>query len=214
MKKNGFTLAEVLITLSIVGILAALTLPTLLTNIVAAQIGPKLTKAVSIFEQATSSLLTDRFADSLTDAISSDRDSAISPSKIGEELSNYIKMNILREGGPYQENIDSVYYAVKDGIIYEFTGGYYNQTEETVPYRQMLGELVIHTGGNNSRNDEGRDKFHFTLWNDGSLRAKGSQNWGGDDSWTLHCPKGKVPTDYTYCAGHIFENNFKVLYKF
>ena len=33
MKKNGFTLAEVLITLSIIGVIATLTLPTLMTNI-------------------------------------------------------------------------------------------------------------------------------------------------------------------------------------
>ena len=33
MKKNGFTLAEVLITLSIIGVIATLTLPTLMSNI-------------------------------------------------------------------------------------------------------------------------------------------------------------------------------------
>ena len=32
MKKNGFTLAEVLITLAIIGVVATLTLPALMTN--------------------------------------------------------------------------------------------------------------------------------------------------------------------------------------
>lgn len=32
-KKNGFTLAEVLITLGIIGVVAALTMPTLIANI-------------------------------------------------------------------------------------------------------------------------------------------------------------------------------------
>ena len=47
MKKNGFTLAEVLITLGIIGVIAAITLPTLMSDTTSAQIGPKLAKAVS-----------------------------------------------------------------------------------------------------------------------------------------------------------------------
>lgn len=65
MKKNGFTLAEVLITLAIVGVVAALTLPTLTNNTVTAQIGPKLSKAVSAFEQANQALLQEFTVDSL-----------------------------------------------------------------------------------------------------------------------------------------------------
>ena len=51
MIKKGFTLAEVLITLGIVGVISALTLPSLMNNHTKAQIGPKLAKAVSAFDK-------------------------------------------------------------------------------------------------------------------------------------------------------------------
>lgn len=38
MGKNGFTLAEVLITLGIIGVVAAMTIPTLIANTRAAQL--------------------------------------------------------------------------------------------------------------------------------------------------------------------------------
>lgn len=47
MKKLGFTLAEVLITLAIVGIIAALTIPGLTRNVSQKSIGPALAKAVN-----------------------------------------------------------------------------------------------------------------------------------------------------------------------
>ena len=68
MKKFGFTLAEILVTMSVVGIISALTIPTLINNTTESQIGPKLAKAVSTFEQANESLLNARASDTLTDA--------------------------------------------------------------------------------------------------------------------------------------------------
>ena len=66
MIKKGFTLAEVLITLSIVGVIAAVTLPTFVSNTTKAQIGPKLGKAVAMLEQANKALLDEYNVDTLT----------------------------------------------------------------------------------------------------------------------------------------------------
>ena len=63
----GFTLAEVLITLGIVGVIAAITLPTLTQSTTTAQIGPKLAKAASAFEQANKALLDAYDVDRLSD---------------------------------------------------------------------------------------------------------------------------------------------------
>ncbi len=57
MKKRGFTLAEVLITLSIIGIVAALTAPALVKNTGFAKVGPALAKFVNTFEIATESMM-------------------------------------------------------------------------------------------------------------------------------------------------------------
>ena len=50
--KKAFTLAEVLITLGVIGVVAAMTIPTLMTNIRAAQYRNKFKKTVSTLSQA------------------------------------------------------------------------------------------------------------------------------------------------------------------
>lgn len=57
--KLGFTLAEVLITLGIIGVVAALTAPALVKNSGRAKVGPALAKFVNTFETGMSQMMTD-----------------------------------------------------------------------------------------------------------------------------------------------------------
>ncbi len=96
MKKSGFTLAEVLITLGIIGVVAALTAPALVQNAGSAQIGPKLAKAVSTFELANQNML------NAADAATIKASGATSGNGTAEEnylnnLSNYMKANLQTE---------------------------------------------------------------------------------------------------------------------
>jgi len=59
MKKFGFTLAEILITLGIIGVVAALTTPALVKSTGSAQIGPSLAKFVNTIENACQQLMHD-----------------------------------------------------------------------------------------------------------------------------------------------------------
>ena len=68
-KKTGFTLAEVLVTLGIVGVIAALTVPALVQSVGTAKIGPALSKAFSSFNVANEALLSQEEAPSLTSII-------------------------------------------------------------------------------------------------------------------------------------------------
>lgn len=69
MKKlNGFTLAEILITLGIVGVVAALTLPSLTVNVQQQKAGPALAKAINTLESSISTLLVTTQARSLATA--------------------------------------------------------------------------------------------------------------------------------------------------
>ena len=54
MKKTGFSLAEVLITMAVVGFIAAVTLPSLQLNVEKQKVGPALMKAVNTLEVANS----------------------------------------------------------------------------------------------------------------------------------------------------------------
>ena len=72
MKKNfGFTLAEVLITLGIIGVVAALTAPALVTNSGQAKIGPSLAKFVNTFETACEQMLQEEEVSRLSNALKS-----------------------------------------------------------------------------------------------------------------------------------------------
>ena len=106
MKKLGFTLAEVLITLGIIGVVAALTAPALVQNAGSAQIGPKLAKAVSTLELANQNMLTESGAASMSSYMSSvieaAEDSAndtndVSKIYLENELPKYMKITYMGE---------------------------------------------------------------------------------------------------------------------
>ena len=107
-----------------------------------------------------------------------------------------------------------VYYLAKDGIVYQFDNMYLDDDDADLPpHKQKIGYIYIHINGMQGHSLDGEDRFYFTLFNDGSLKPKGAQGWGGEKTWRTECPAGGIPDDYSYCAGHIFENNLKVLYK-
>ena len=62
---KGFTLAEVLISLAVIGIIASMTLPALNANIQAQQAGPRLMKAIAELEQAEMMILAENNVRSL-----------------------------------------------------------------------------------------------------------------------------------------------------
>lgn len=202
MKKNGFTLAEVIITLGIIGTIAAITLPALMTDTTAAQVGPKLAKAVSMFEQANEALLNANSVDTLTDA-----GLLGSTASYTTELSKYLKISATSDG-----------YLSKDGMLYNFTISP-NIGDTSLPgHMQRIGNVSVDINGAAKPGVSGTDIFYFSWWNDGSLRPKGATNWEpGSATWTTKCPKaedGTITGDgYDYCAGHVFENNLKVLYR-
>ena len=66
-RKRAFTLAEVLITLGIIGVVAALTLPTLIANYRNQVYATQLKKSVSMLEQGFKKVLADEGVDNLSD---------------------------------------------------------------------------------------------------------------------------------------------------
>lgn len=229
MKKKGFTLAEVLITLAVIGVIAAITLPSLMTDTTSAQIGPKLAKAVAMFEQANEAMLNAHSVDSLSDA-----GLLLGTLAYTAELGNYLKGHVADE-----EHGTS--FLTKDGMLFTFifnNANWGRHYSALAPHLQEVGEVTIDINGESRPNALGTDQFVFTLWNDGSLRPKGGVCWDGIDPgyyddvaqnrlcefntgdgegqhWKRQCPTAEsgAVRNPEFCAGHIFENNFKVLYR-
>ena len=209
MNKKGFTLAEVLITLGIIGVIAAITLPTLMTDTTSAQIGPKLAKAVASFEQANQTMLDAYSVDSLIDAGLTNNIGTYASA-----VSKHFKIT----------DIGSSKYLSKDGMIYTFQLDSTTNIDTSNPaHLQKIGSVTIDINGNAKPGEAGTDIFYFSLWGDGSLRPKGGTNWngasssasGGTEHWSQKCKAADqgIVSDYKYCAGHVFENNLKVLYR-
>ncbi len=229
MKRFGFTLAEVLITLGIIGVISALTLPSLLNDTQGAQVGPRLGKAVSMFEQANQALLEENNVDSLSDGgfYTSDGDTN-GIRAYATELSNHLKITQYRGtnysiaddsrigNSPINNNGRS--WITKDGTIYHIAFWGFRPAGNVAPHNRMIGVVVIDINGNASPNLPGTDVFAFSLRNDGSLVPVGSFRWNlndGDTQWQNTCANDRVPTagNYYTCTASIFENNMKVLYK-
>lgn len=201
MFKKGFTLAEVLVTLGIIGVVAAITLPSLLSDTSTAQIGPKLVKGVSMLEQANETLLTENASDTLIDS-----GYWSSTADYTKELRKYLK-----------GSANGSTFSAKDGISYTFTAEGQNPKNTSDPaHMQKIGSVAIDINGEVGPGSSGTDIFYFSFWNDGSLRPQGGADWDGSGNattWVSQCARDVSPEDSDYCAGHIFENNFKVYYK-
>ena len=239
MKKQGFTLAEVLVTLGIIGVVAALTTPALIQNVGNAKVGPKLQKAVATFETASEMMLTEQNANSLL-GISK------TATGLGKELQSYMKINKVDTGDSasqiqykqyggtstfmsHHSDVIGQRYDSDEGMIYyiylnaagkEPVGGGYAD----IPNNQKIGTLWVDINGNDNPNTIGKDMFKFALYNDGTLRP-----WGGkgflrhkpahsltNDLWsgsTAKCDKKGVHGSGETCTGSIFDNGMKIIYQ-
>ena len=108
MKKFGFTLAEVLITLGIVGVVAALTAPALVQNAGSAQVGPKLAKAVNTFEVANENMLNDTGAATVVASGATSGSYASPAVNYIDNLSNYMKINYTDESNVSSKYVDLI----------------------------------------------------------------------------------------------------------
>lgn len=218
MKNKGFTLAEVLVTLGIIGVISALTLPTFTQKTSGAKIGPQLAKAVSTYEQAAKAVLAEEDTDSLLAAANSTTD-------LIEKMGRYMNGSADTKDPTF---------TLKDGVAYYYKFELRTPSATDSKYAKEVplvedtksAPLTIDLNGNAGPNQYGRDRFAFTPWADGSLRAKGARGWYtwnksgydtfDDSEWygaTGKCPNNLKPGDAKYCTGSIFENGLQVMYK-
>ncbi len=200
--KVAFTLAEVLITLGIIGIVAAITLPALISNYQKIVYVNQLKKSVSVIEKGFKLILADDGVDRLTDTglwstFSSDWGRGEQNDEFTSYLGRYFKIiesNLIDLEDYKQFNGNSNGYnprtnfVLEDGIYFMFDDIYKNPSslsDENCKKAKELGgnvcevaisSLYIDVNGSKRPDQFGRDTFQFMLSNDGRLIPAGSKD--------------------------------------
>ena len=211
--KKGFTLAEVLITLGIIGVVAALTAPALIQNTGTAKVGPTLAKAVTTLELANQNMLTETESSTIKAALSDAENNPVALTKTYiETLSNYMHITPYdaNSGTPYSKLIknyngehiaigapgtlpkiigivlrDNTFYATnKDGLLYVIVIGLDNKEDVNLPkHQRVLGCVFIDINGKSKPNRVGKDVFAFIMLQNGTMVPFGSSSDSASRNW-------------------------------
>lgn len=220
MKKNGFSLAEVLITLAIVGFIAAVTLPSLQINVEKQKVGPAIMKAVNTLEVANSVALQVTEATNLVEATEQlGYDKGEYLSGVLKDYTKLTKVEYSPSSGP-MKSVGSNAFATKDGIVFKNAGLTEGGGKVDVKTTGDYYKVYVDVNGSKSPNVEGRDIFQLYVDTKGMVIPYGStldDGYAQWTQWTTGCPSvsGKTkttPSDPASCAGSIVDNGGRVLY--
>ncbi len=236
--KKGFTLAEVLITLGIIGVVAAMTIPTLISNYQKKQYVVGLQRNMSVIQNGIKLMLADEQVDTIRQSTFYTMDLAQSGSNFGaimfpayDTLSKYMKIvdkcfgeaedscplyktqyKMLDETLEMGSLVGVPYFILNDGTII------FCYLVATDSYTHVL---YVDVNGEKGPNQFGRDFFFFYLKDNGGL-------WYGQeplepglpmDDWREHPEMCGSPnsTDLTGAEGtgcviRIIEEGWKMTY--
>ena len=170
MKDKGFTLAEVLICLGIIGVTAALTLPAMVNMQQEAAIGPKLAKAQASVEDALGRVMIDNIDKTLVELAGS------SPST---NLKNKVSQYIIGFGKDVMKDGSGMKFLSSEGHSFSAAEG----TELVV----LEVDIDGYTKG---QNKIGVDKFKFGVTNYGVVVPVGCAKTIAENGW-------KIPDKYS-----------------
>ena len=233
INKKGFTLAEVLITLGVIGLVAALTLPSMYNNHQKALIGKTLARSVELVEQGMLNIRQEAQLNSETgdtfETLSSIKKSDLglsgssyitdsnafynsTKSFLGIENSDYDVTNISAFAGNLDTNLKSLYTAYKFNKLNAIVA-FQNKTGTTTSNDSIISRVIIDANGAAKPNTFGKDVFIFGLTNSGTLIPAGTQKYADFDS--------KIPADGcsgssvgngTACAARVMADKWEIKY--
>ena len=224
--KKGFTLAEVLITLAIVGVVASITLPNLTANIRKQQVGPALAKAINTIQLANKLALQENDARNLEQLCKN----ANKSDYFDEVLKPYIKFTKAPVAKPYYDymgkttkNLGTNTFTTNDGITFlrsRTTTPVANANVNNLDrhYSGQYYSVYVDINGNaKGPNSLAKDVFYLIVDTKGTVIPYGSGIYDDyignkNSSWTTNCKKKAIPTDPLSCAGSVADNGWKVIY--
>lgn len=195
-KRFAFTLAEVLITLGIIGVVASITIPTLMNNIQDAQLKTAWKKAYSVLSQATSQIVKDNGG--TLKGICNNLDAAC----IATQFGKYIKIisvctdnsayqcfpkPFFLSGGPDNADAPAIISATNDAILILNDGTNilirYHDSTCSFTNGNPCGWMFVDVNGLKPPNKFGKDVYGISIFENKILPygANGAFNSGTDD---------------------------------
>ncbi len=186
-KKSGFTLAEVLVTLGIIGVISAMTVPSLMQNYQRKSYVTQLNKVYNLLSQALMSYQNDKNAIDLAEA------GLTSAAEVKNFLNKYLKVSAtcytaftpcfastyknmngttLNNGSYWAGTANAPCVSLVSGAAICMEQAKYHSTkwgDVTSPY----GHITIDINGQQGPNIAGRDLFFVTYYLDGSIDEDG-----------------------------------------
>lgn len=222
MKKRGFTLAEVLITLGIIGVVAALTAPQLVMSSKNEATCSKLATTVSNLENAFQNAIVQEGVTGLSEtALGRAAAGAATAGQLGKyiHISNFNNNDIILKSGvrvTYNKTLGTNYTGTATENTIRNNGG-------SLVYK--VGELDVWTAPDASNQRAGRNRFKYYIGNDGALYAFGSKDTAiYDSNGSLDTTKvySKTATSGSYacsssaqsyaCTARLVDDGYKMNY--
>lgn len=213
IKMSAFTLAEVLITLGIIGIVAAMTIPTLITNHQKRQTVVKLQRAISVMNQAY------RLAyDDVGEASQEEAYAMGSEEYFKKFWAPYIKVHTYckdyRSCGYSSNDFDTLNYTNHPTVVPDNMGAafitangiFYNIRVSGGTYLNSSSEIYVDINGSKKPNMVGKDVFILIRKNDESKGGVVVPNCDGKDLAYLNrlcSSNGTEPANGFCCAEKI-----------
>lgn len=215
--KPAFTLAEVLVTLGIIGVVSAMTVPTLMQNYQRKSYVTQLHKVYNEMAQAFVQYQNDKNALNLAEAgltsqaslnnfvadyfkVVQTCENALTPCFI--EQTSYRKLTGGSLGSPYTVQTS---YVLASGASIRL---HYSQSGD------RLGYIMADLNGNKGPNILGRDLFTITFYKNGLMDDNGTSAPLSDDErdklFDTYCSKS-TSSDYG-CFGKILNDNWEMTY--
>lgn len=185
--RHAFTLAEVLITLGIIGIVASLTIPALIQSVQDNEFKNKMKKEYSVLSQAFG-LIKNENNDSFIEALGSCTNPSICISEVFKQKLSYLKQCDSNDGANLNEcfpSLDKIKFlngspandmyignsyteglVLTDGTSLALELGNSNCSDTTGAYSNNCGWITVDVNGTNPPNTWGRDLYIFQVYAD------------------------------------------------
>lgn len=223
--KKGFTLTELLMALTIVGVLAVLTIPILMNNIHNRVFANQVKNMAATIEQlAQDELIAHRTRD-LRDTdfgdpekLLSDKHFSIAKSctkyesltkcwkttATGKDKVTYKTLNktSFTSGGMSQKTV-----VLKNGVMLDFSNG--SASEQAFHGGTIVGYFYIDVNGNDKPNILGRDMLYFWITNKGHVVG---DNYARSQSKTVEQSVSRCKSYGDYCYDALADNGWKMDY--